>query len=80
MHIISIGFCDMMYVCVNCSDGVNAQQPHVPAFLPPEPLLQNEAHYLGLVSGGRKVDSILLLLYVGATIKPILLQSIKNIY
>lgn len=67
MDIISIGNCNMMGVCINCSADINAQQTHVAAFFPPEPFLQNEAHYLSMVGGGREVDSILFLLYVGST-------------
>lgn len=49
----------MMYICINCSDDTNSQQTHIATFLPPDPFLRDEAHYLGLVSGGREVDSIL---------------------
>lgn len=38
MHIISIGICDVMRVCMNCSNDINAQQPHVATFLPPDPV------------------------------------------
>lgn len=67
MDIISIGNCNMMGVCINCSDDINAQQPHIATCLPPDPFLQNEAHYLSMVGRGRAVESILFLLYVGWT-------------
>lgn len=53
MDIISIEICGVMCVCINCSDDVNSQQTHIATFLPPDPFLQDEAHYLSMVGRGR---------------------------
>lgn len=67
LDVVGLGLCDMMYVCINCSKDINTQQPHIATFLPPDPFLHDEAHYLGKVGRGREVDSILFVLYVEPT-------------